>query len=211
MYIYIYILWTKLTACRKHAASDFFAFFAFFTIGIAGIGVLLLMIFSQFFYLTPLNTCGKKYFSDIPTQVNRNAASDFLKILVNLRCGMDAKCPFYYMNDLRFLISSSQTTCGMNFFCDIPTQVNRNAASDYFNFFSILRFGMDRKYAFSLLKCASFFYFTPLKYLRHFRFLLISRTKLIQMPQVIFFTFSGIKCMGFVGNISFIINMQVVF
>ena len=107
--------------------------------------------------MTPLNTCGKKYFSDIPTQVNRNAASDFLKILVNLRCGMDAKCPFYYMNDLRFLISSSQTTCGMNFFCDIPTQVNRNAASDYFNFFSILRFGMDRKYAFSLLKCASFF------------------------------------------------------
>ena len=119
--------------------------------------------------MTPLNTCGKKYFSDIPTQVNRNAASDFLKILVNLRCGMDAKCPFYYMNDLRFLISSSQTTCGMNFFCDIPTQVNRNAASDYFNFFFNFKVWDGQEICLFIIEMCFFFLFHPPKVLAAFQ------------------------------------------
>ena len=156
--------------------------------------------------MTPLNTCGKKYFSDIPTQVNRNAASDFLKILVNLRCGMDAKCPFYYINDLRFLISSSQTTCGMNFFViSRPklTEMRQVIISTFFNF----KVWDGQEICLFIIEICFFFSFHPPKVLAALQISFDIPNQVNTNAASDFFYLWWIKCMVFVGNVSFIINM----
>ena len=106
------------------------------------------------------------FFGNNPNQVNRNAASNFFYFFGIFMSGIVGMAPCCVYNALSFKIWPPQSTCGMTYFFDNPTQVNRNAASGFFCFWGNLRCGIGRKCPILLLKYP-FFLFYPLKYLWH--------------------------------------------